>query len=48
MCFTAKTDGDGTLLDGFGCVFYLEDAALWGAMIIVSWSSVGEVRVRTK
>jgi hypothetical protein len=33
MGFADDPDDDGTLLDGFLCVFHLEDAALWGAVV---------------
>ena len=36
MGLAGDADDDRTLLDGFLCVFYLEDATLWRAKWIVS------------
>jgi hypothetical protein len=33
MCLVHQSHHDGSLLHGFLCIFYLEDTALWGAVI---------------
>lgn len=44
MCFTAKTDCNRALLDSFRRVFYLEDAALWGAMKLLAGAALVRLR----
>lgn len=38
MGFADNADDDGTLLDGFLCVFHLEDAALRGAGLLLAYA----------